>query len=379
MKIAPLKVTDPWYGKVVNNAKINATALNAVPIEGVVEMELVELLHGGPESNYRPYLHLRGEMVQVAPTVELPYGVTELPMRQGNGVAIDAFYDFNHEQLATLVTKGYFTEAFTVPEGLTQDQWVLPGAADFLVVAPVLADDAPIVFMSIHSQSNLALDEASSGYELAAYFPDVSAEAQAEAQADTAAPQRSAEVNDMFHDVEFEQFQPIAEYVAPEQSLQDARGTVPDGVFSRLVAEIIAEQPVVEEIVEEPSEEVEESAAGSMWDLYMQKVAPSVERTLAGEVGLDDDEPEADAAADVDTEAEPAIEADEDLRSTTTPEGFIDFTADEPEVDLVPLSQQLEDSGADHEDAAARRAARIRSQLSFDDQSAATDETQPNL
>jgi len=82
MKIAPLKISDPWYGRILNDDQVAIESLHGVPIESTVQMELVELLHSGPEDNYRPYLHMRGELTEATPAVELPYGVTELAMRR---------------------------------------------------------------------------------------------------------------------------------------------------------------------------------------------------------------------------------------------------------------------------------------------------------
>src|SRR5690606_9584937 len=102
---------------------------------------------------------------------------------------------------------------------------------------PELSDEPPLVFMNVHDQTSLELDEANSGYELAAYFPDRSAEAEAAHQTaePTAEPERAEVVRDVFHDIDFEEHQPIE---APVQKISASeaamRKVVPDGVFSRL-------------------------------------------------------------------------------------------------------------------------------------------------
>ncbi len=327
-------------------------------------MELVELLHGGPEDNYRPYLHLRGELVQARPAVELPYGVDELVLRRGVGVPVDAFYDFTHKQLTTLVSKGYFSEHFAVPDDVTGIPWTLPGTADFLVVAPEFADQPPLVFMSVHDQTSLALDEASSGYDLAEYFPDVSQTISAEAeQASDLTPELTAAGNDMFHDVQFEQH--LTPAPAAGMASEDERAAVPEGVFSRLVSEIEAKQSptpaAVEEVEQEASGEPE-IAPGSAWDVYLSRVAPGVERALSGEGHSDTGAATEAIVEDAHTEA--TEETSAATTDVSTPSGFIDFTVEEPDLELEPLSAQFSTHAEDEQRRVARqRDARIRAEV----------------
>lgn len=389
MKIAPLKTTDPWFARIVNDERVSTDALVGVPIESTVEMELVELLHEGPEGNYRPYLHLRGELTEARPVVQLPYGVDELALRRGGGVTIDAFYDFNQKQLGDLVKKGYFSEAFKVPEGMAGIPWTLPGKADFLVVAPELSDEPPVVFMSVHDQTSLGLDEANSGYELAEYFSNFSnfsAEAQAEAVAPepTAEIERSAEVQDVFSDVVFEEHRPTTEAgVRRVVEELDDRGYVPDSVFSRLIAEIESQRPAEPESVIDDEPEEEPVAPGSAWEVYLARVQPGVEQVLSAEYVPDDLEDQAEGD-ELEQDVEPVVPVEEPEQEapvvTVTPEGFLDLADDEPEVELTPISVQLaEPTDEDHRRVADRRAARVRAELEGADDAATTDETQPGL
>lgn len=370
MKIAPLSVRDPWYGRMLNNRKVHADALKAVPVETVVEMELVELLHGGPESNYRPYLHLRGELTSVVPSVELPYGVTELPLPRG-GETIDAFYDFNASQLVDLVAKGYFTEAFEVPDAMTGIPWTLPGAADFLVVAPELETDAPVVFMNVHHQHSLELDEANSGYELADYFPDYTATAaELEQGAESEELQRSESTLDMFSDVQFVEHVPAIELDENQQAEEQGRREVPDGVFSRLVAEIESKRTTEEPAIEAPTDTPE---AVSGWDFYMSRVAPGVDRVLAGEhLDAEDVEVTAETIVEEVTVDSSGMEAQADEVGIDS-DGFLTFS-DEVDEELTPLSER-----DDHQQAAARRAARLRAELAAGEEPLSGDEAQHTL
>ncbi|MCI4659589.1 hypothetical protein [Cryobacterium zhongshanensis] len=410
MKIAPLKVSDPWFGRMMTNRQVQAETLRDVPIESTVEMELVELLHGGPEDNYRPYLHLRGELTSAKPIVELPYGIDELVLRRGSGLNVDAFYDFNPRQLNDLVVKGYFTEAFQVPDEMSGIPWALPGKADFLVVAPEFADQPPVVFMNVQDQSELGLDEANSGYDLSAYFPDYVAQVQAQADTATAvdAPEHSGAGLDVFADEAFDNNH-SPERVAPRRGVDelDQRADVPMGVFSRLVSEIEAQRVVEPEIIDEP--EPAETLAGSPEDVYRTLVSPGVERVLSGaqavleaqqaltaalaaEAAEAAEAADAARAAEVEAEREAAVavhapalaEAQAPAHTAHAPEGFLDLTEPEPETDaeLAPRPVETGESVSDSwRIAAERRTARIRSELSSDDDAASPfdDEAGPDL
>lgn len=374
MKIAPLSETNPWYSRILADDRIQTDTLTGVPVETTVDVELVELLHGGPEDNYRPYLHLRGELTEAQPVVQLPYGVSDLALRRGSGVPVDAFYDFSHAQLADLVAKGYFSPAFRVPEEMSGIPWTLPAKANFLVVAPALAEEPPVVFMSIHQQTGLELDEANSGYELSAYFPDYTAEASAALDegrdAIDAAPRtRGTSAFDVFaaEGFEVETTRAVVAQQASDEVFEAARATVPDGVFSRLVKEIQAQQPAEVETSVPDEEAVQGPVPGSAEEVYLSRVSPGVDHVLSGEHLTADDggveagmaEAHATTQNDADTDqAENATVA----TPAETPSGFIDFG--EPEEDLEPLQVQFGGiSEDDHRRALERRQARLRAEL----------------
>lgn len=41
-------------------------------------VESLDLKHRGKEENYRPYLHLTGELRSVAPATALPFGISQV-------------------------------------------------------------------------------------------------------------------------------------------------------------------------------------------------------------------------------------------------------------------------------------------------------------
>ncbi|MDP9903201.1 hypothetical protein [Arthrobacter bambusae] len=176
MKIAPLKTIDPWFSHVANHHRAFVETLSGVPVEAVILMEDVSVLYDA-DRNYRPFLQLRGQLTGVCtPEVELPYGVTVMEFEPGHGPHIDAFYEFDNDQLASLVHKGYFETNFEVPASIIGIPWILPATAKLLFVSPETMDEPPIVFLEIDNANDLRVDAQNSGYELAVHFPNYTAE-----------------------------------------------------------------------------------------------------------------------------------------------------------------------------------------------------------
>jgi len=176
MKIAPLTTVDPWFSHVANHHRAFVETLSGVPVEAVILMEEVSVLYDADRS-YRPFLQLRGQLTGVCtPEVELPYGVTVMEFEPGHGPHIDAIYEFDNDQLASLVHKGYFEANFEVPQSMIGIPWILPATAKMLFVSPETADEPPIVFLEIDNANDLRVNAQNSGYELAEYFPDYVAE-----------------------------------------------------------------------------------------------------------------------------------------------------------------------------------------------------------
>lgn len=281
MKIAPLKATDPWFHRVARHGKADVQTLSAVSCDIAVRMEAVSLLHHGADQNYRPYLHLRGRLTQIQPDVELPYGITELPFHRGSEPVVDAFYEFDSAQLAELVSKGYFSARFRVPESMVGIVWELPAEVDFLVVAPESAEQPPIVFVDVRDQNSAVLTEETSGYSLAEYFPDYSSEdlVQASAVSETPVPTHSGAIQDLFADEEFED----VEYSRPTEpdhlgTASSRAGQVPEGVFDRLMAEVEARRRV-EENAKEPEVDYDPEAPEGV---LRERIIPGVEKALSG-------------------------------------------------------------------------------------------------
>ncbi|MFD8609388.1 hypothetical protein [Streptomyces sp. NPDC059631] len=248
MRTAGLTMNDVWAHRILRERGVETYRLEGVTAELVVVVESLDLKHRGREENYRPYLHVTGELRSVTPTEALPFGISQVTYSPGQGEKVDAFYEFNDQQLVVLAGKGYFTSGFAVPEQVTGIEWELPATADMLVLAPSEAQtegDAPVVFTRIHDIAGLEINLETSGYDLADYFADHTTEGvpRAEALADARELKaRSDAINSLFTEVELGLDTEVKQAVAapvPEAA------PVADGMNARLQqieAEIAAER-----------------------------------------------------------------------------------------------------------------------------------------
>lgn len=375
MKIAPLTKKDSWYHRVLSDPSTETQALGGVPAEIVVHMESVEILHHGPERNYRPYLHLHGQLNEVVPDVELPYGITSLPFKEGNSPTVDAFYEFDNEQLADLVNKDYFSSRFRVPDAMIGIPWDLPGRFDALVVAPAFTDQPPLVFIGLRDQNSQELSEANSDYDLSEYFPDYTpGQREHESATEREMRVRSDEMKDLFADVTLEE-QRYGE--APLHARHEQTDmTVPSGLFDRLMSEVQSTQQ--ERLV--ASVQSNEYDPRSAEGLYHGRVAPGVDEALSREVQEE---------VEVDRETEEAdyeeSREDEQLR-TEQDEDYLDLleeeevpTEQDEEIGIAPVHLGDTEQEQAHRKAAERQQARRRAELANEEADTQHDERQPGL
>ncbi|MEV0443613.1 hypothetical protein AB0I84_23675 [Streptomyces spectabilis] len=204
MRTAGLTMNDVWAHRVLRERGVETYRLEGVTAELGVMVESLDLKHRGKEENYRPYLHMTGELRSVTPAKALPFGISQVTYSPGQGEKVDAFYEFDDQQLVVLASKGYFTSGFAVPEQVTGIEWELPATADMLVLAPSGAQtegDTPVVFTQIHGIGGLEIDLESAGYDLAGYFADHSRDGVPRAEAEVDArvlKARSDAINSLF-------------------------------------------------------------------------------------------------------------------------------------------------------------------------------------
>ena len=276
MRTAGLTMNDVWAHRVLRERGVETYRLKGVTAELDVMVESLDLKHRGKEENYRPYLHMTGELRSVTPAKALPFGISQVTYSPGQGEKVDAFYEFDDQQLAVLASKGYFTSGFAVPEQVTGIEWELPATADMLVLAPSGAQtegDAPVVFTQIHDIGGLEIDLESSGYDLAGYFADYSKDGvpRVEAVVDARGLQaRSDAIKSLFTEDELGLDTEVKQVVGapvPEAA------PVADGMSARLQqieAEIAAER--------EQYQTERASAEGTTEDLYRERVAGALHR-----------------------------------------------------------------------------------------------------
>jgi hypothetical protein len=332
MKVAGIRMTDPWASRVLRSKGVETERVAGVPVETVVQMERVSFEHHGSEKNYRPLLHLTGELRSILPNESLPFGVDEVTFRSGLGPTVDAFYEFDDSQLTELVSKGYFTEGFEPPANMAGIPWELPTTIDALILAPEQEGDAPVVFVTIHGQTELALDAENSGYDLAEYFEDkLTPEAQQEKalhSAQQGVPVRGGEINDLFAGEDFRAADP-ARLSDTARRLQGSGQLRPSGEFP-VVRDSIFED-LMAEFEERHNAEAAELAAQAGYDpdsvegVYHQRIAPGVSKalTLSEQDTISPEATGREEAAAVSTDAE---------------EGLLDLDAADEELDVVPVA-----------------------------------------
>ncbi|MGW5927734.1 hypothetical protein ACWF2L_15995 [Streptomyces anulatus] len=276
MRTAGLPMNDVWAHRVMRERGVETYRLEGVVAELGVMVESLDLKHRGKEENYRPYLHMTGELRSVTPAEALPFGISQVTYSPGQGEKVDAFYEFDDQQLVLLTSKGYFTSGFAVPEQVTGIEWELPATADMLVLVPSGAqteDDVPVVFTQIHDIGGLETDLESSGYDLAGYFADHSKNGAPRAEAVVDArglKARSDAINSLFTADELGLDTEVKQVVgapAPEAA------PVVDGMSSRLQqieAEIAAER--------EQCQTERASTEGTTENLYRERVAAPLHR-----------------------------------------------------------------------------------------------------
>lgn len=270
MRTAGLMMNDVWADRALRERGVEAHRYDGLEAQVGVLVDSVELKHRGKEENHRPYLHVIGELRSITPAEPLPYGITQVTYSHGQGEKVDAYYEFDDEQLAALVGKGYFSRSFAVPEQVTGIEWELPATVDALVLTPSeQQSDAPVVFMNVHRIADLEIDLESSGYDLSEYFADHSKDgAQAEAVVDDRGLRaRSDAINSLFTEDELDlvaQAEGLPREAEQEQEPAAGVGTQ----LQQVEAEIAAER--------ERYQAELESTEGTPEHLYHQRVAQAL-------------------------------------------------------------------------------------------------------
>jgi hypothetical protein len=280
MKIAGIAMNDIWAHRVLRERGVETTRTENDSADIVVLVESIELGHHGVRQNYRPYLHLNGELRSVRPHQQLPYGVDEVTFPVGGGETVDVFYEFDDEQLAQLTQKGYFSPAFTLPEQVTGIEWELPATVDALVLAPAGdpetstndAPDVPVVFVRVHDLGSLDVDLETSGYDLTEYIADRSTEAgqrYGQPFADQGGMRaRSDTISPLFDDADLKRPQAGMARLVPAAESEAAKGAVAarmEAVAAALNAE------------EEQLRLQREAQVGTSENVYRSRVAGTLE------------------------------------------------------------------------------------------------------
>lgn len=290
MRIAALSNKDAWFSRLVEEMgkhRLDGQVLRGVPTEDTVVVDTAVLEHEGPDTCYRPYIALTGRVLSSRPAVQLPYGVDELTFASAPGTPVAYRYDLTDEQISRLVlSKGLHSGAFTVPAELTGIEWQLPGAIDVFVAAPASFDDPPVVFIELQEQTSRRIDEATSGYELVEYMPDVEAGLDNQVERVSDGPERGVLDRDLFAEDELPEYsdQSVREPASQQGEPDREQDVEADGksAFDRLLED--ASQRLQAKAEEErAAEAARRDAIRAEVDpdgpegLYQSRIAPSIE------------------------------------------------------------------------------------------------------
>lgn len=271
MKIAGLAMTDVWAHRVLRERGVETAQIQDAPADIKVLVESINLAHHSAAQNYRPYLHISGELRGVRPAEGLPHGIREVVFPPDGGESIDAYYEFSDVQLAQLAQKGYFTEEFEAPDHLTGFEWDLPANVDVVALAPDRDEDVPVVFVNVRDSGSLVITEETSGYELTDYFADFSTEGEyriEQAAVDGNLRQRSDEINSLFTEEELTEGLDLREEAHAPQAQPEAAPVGFDAQIQDVEARLDQES---ERVLAERA-----STEGTPENLYFERVASAL-------------------------------------------------------------------------------------------------------
>lgn len=276
MRTAGLMMNDVWAHRVLREQGVETYRYENLDASLSIMVESVELKHRSKEENYRPYLHVVGELRSIVPGEGLPYGISEITYSPGKGEKVDAYYEFDDQQLVALASKGYFSREFQVPEVITGIEWELPSQVDALVLAPSGSEgDAPVVFTQVHDIASLDVDLETSEYDLTDYFADFSKEGVSheieQAVDERSLRARSDAINSLFTEEELA----LAEHDAQGYRAPAAKDDA--GVSSETAVETQLQQIEAEVAAEAERFRAErERQEGTPENLYHERVASAL-------------------------------------------------------------------------------------------------------
>lgn len=305
MQVPGLSLNEPMADEVQRLGGVDVHRLDDVDSNVSFVIESLYLAHHSSKQNYRPYLRLKGEIRDITPETKLPGSVNMVTYTPGHGPRADMFYEFDDDQVISLIQKGYFSPEFKAPDELVGSIMELPMKADFVVVAPSATDEAPIVYAEVASRRSIQTSFDDSLYDLEEQFTEPVYETDLDFTPDVEhAPSREGLFAD--HELDepgLEQNEPQVEAANEvERSLRDL------------------ENAPVDEYVSAPDETSPDY-------LYESVVAPGVESDLGVEFEDKVDEPE---------QVEPAP-VEESKRERMSLFGDDDFDDVDDEIGVAPI------------------------------------------
>lgn len=183
MQVPAMSHNDPTADHILRS-DADVEVFSELECEMIAHIESAHLMHHGPETNYRPYLHLRGEMRSLLSKQRLPNNITEMTWGTGLGPLVDVFYEFDNDQMGSLVAKGYYDGNLEVPQDFSDAMFEFDTTAQAIIVSAEQEGDAPLVFVDVPNRDKFVTNWEDSGYNLEEDFREFVPETQLDAGLD---------------------------------------------------------------------------------------------------------------------------------------------------------------------------------------------------
>lgn len=173
MKIPGQTMYSPFFGAVHKTSDDDVHCEEGVQCEGDIHVSDAYLNANSwhdRKNPGRPYMCITGECRSIRG--KMPYGVTKLTFKEGKGIPVDIYYEFNDDELSGMVKKGLYRPGFKCPEEIYENVLDMPITCNFIVVAPQKGSNIPILFADIVDKHYIVTNSDDCGYVFGDYFKE---------------------------------------------------------------------------------------------------------------------------------------------------------------------------------------------------------------
>lgn len=172
MKLPVRDINSPMGAKIIARKSSDVIRTNNVKMMAEIEIDHVMF---DRKSRYdedhpdKPYMRIMGHLLNLHG--RLTDNVTHLGFDPNEAPLVDMFYEFNNNQLKTLIDKGLFEKGFKPDMDQFKNATVeAPVNCNFSEIAPNKDRKYPIYFCDVDNLHLIQLTEQNSGYDMTEYF-----------------------------------------------------------------------------------------------------------------------------------------------------------------------------------------------------------------